>query len=141
LAARPDRFLRAVEAVEELPLREARRLGRVEVLRLLVAERPRAEAEDLAARVTDLHGETVPEAVVDTPRLRVLRQEAGRDEELLGELRERALQSLPAVGRRPEAVGLRVRDREPALLEDAPYGGVARELGAEEARRGDERLR
>ena len=43
-----DRLARAVEAVQELALREARRLGRVEVLGLLVAERARPAAEDLA---------------------------------------------------------------------------------------------
>ncbi|HTS01481.1 MAG TPA: hypothetical protein VMN04_03085, partial [Thermoanaerobaculia bacterium] len=52
----PDRVACAVEAVEELALREARGLGRIEVLGLVVAERAGAEAEDLPARVADLDG-------------------------------------------------------------------------------------
>ncbi len=99
-----DRLARAVEAVEELALREARRLGRVQVLRLVVAERAGSEAEDLAARVADLDREPVAEAVVDAARLGVLLEEAGLDERLLREARaEAVLERVPRVGSRAEA--------------------------------------
>ena len=82
-----DRLARAVEAVEELALREARGLRGVEVLGLFVAEGARSEAEDLAARVADLDREAVAEPVVDASRLGVLLEEPRVEECVVREAR------------------------------------------------------
>ena len=132
---------RAVEAVQELALREARRLGRVQVLGLLVAEGAGSEAEDFAARVADLDGQAVAETVVDTARLGVLLEEAGVHERLFREARaEGALERVPRVRRRAEAEGRALLGREAALLEERPRGGMRAEARAEERRGRRERL-
>ena len=54
-------------------------LGRIQVLRLFVAEHASAEPDDATARVADRKGHPVAEAIV-RPTLLVLHEQPGRDE-------------------------------------------------------------
>ena len=141
LLALPRPLAGPVEAVEDLPLREAGGLGAVDVLGRVVAEGPAAEREDLAPRVADLEDQAVAEAVVDAPRVLVLLEEAGLEEDLLGEgPREGAQEAVPRVGGRPEAERLPLLAGDAAPLEDRLRRGVAGQLLAEELRGRQERL-
>ena len=136
-----DCLFRAVEAIEELALREARRLRRIEVFRLIVSEGARAEAQDLAAPVADLDREAVAEAVVHAARLGVFLKQPGIEERLFLDTRgERRLQRIPRVEGRAEAVRARVLEREAAFFEERPGGLVPIEVRAEKRGRQRERL-
>src|SRR5690349_11982404 len=110
---------RPVEAEEQRALVEDRRVRRVEVLRLLVAEGARAEADDAPALVGDGEHHAVAEAVVVAVPLLAREDEARRLEGRRRDARAagRDEEPVPARGREAEAPLLRRRAREPAPLE------------------------
>ena len=104
------------------------RLGRVEVLRLVVAEGARAEAQDLAAPVADLDRQAVAEPVVDAARLGVLLEEARLEERLLRRRARRAPSSARPTRRGPRRCRTRAASssERPRFVEERPRGRVPR---------------
>ena len=64
-----NRLLRPIQPVEQLPLGKDLGFGRVEILRLAVAEHPTAEADDVAGSVEDREHQAIAKA---RPRLRAV---------------------------------------------------------------------
>ena len=131
------------EAVEQPLLREDRRLGRVQVLRLAL-RRERAAAESHRAPAVVAHDEDQPvaEAVIRALALRARLEQAGLDQQVFRvRRRERLAERVPGVGRVAEAERRPHLDRHAAPLE-VRRGRVARprEPLGEEALRGRERL-
>src|SRR5207244_6608067 len=60
-----DGFPRRVGGIQHVALRVERRLGRVEVFRLLVAESTPPEGDDAALEIADGEGQPPAEAIVD----------------------------------------------------------------------------
>ncbi len=135
-----DRPAGEEQPVELASLREERRLRRIQVLRLPVAQHAAAEADDLAARIVDREHDPIAKPVVALAGL------AGDDEP--GSLQrgvvvafERRRQGLPRVGRvadaemrgdRPgEAPLLQVFDRTRRILQLCPivFRGSQRHCG------------
>ena len=83
---RLDRGAREVGGVEQVALGVERRLRRVEILRLLVAERAAAEGDDPALQVADREEQAPAEAIVRPGAVLARDREAGGDEDLLGDL-------------------------------------------------------
>src|SRR5699024_1892165 len=92
----PRVLARLVEAVEQVPLVEHRRFGRVEILGPGLAECPAAEADYPTARVVDGEGYTVTETIVGA--VCVARHQARGGERLLvhAGLAQRRVQPLAA---------------------------------------------
>ena len=132
-----DRALRLVQAVEEVPLVEALGLVGVDVLGLVVAQRPPAEADQPARGVVDGEHQPVAEAVVGLApllgagrRARPLRGPPG------GCADGGAEQVAPAVRGVAEAEALDQLRRDAPLLQVLPGDGRLAELVGEELRRG-----
>src|SRR5690606_37895056 len=91
----PDRFSRLHEAVDLAALLEERRLGRIEILRLALAEHPAAEADRRAAGIEDREDDAVAKAVVALAV--VLDDEPAFDERPVVVALERTLERSPSV--------------------------------------------
>ena len=129
-----NRLLGHVETVEERALVEVVGLGGVDVLRLVVAQRAAAEADDAAGGVLDREDQPVAEAVVVTATLGRAADQAGRLEPLGAEVDAQGVgQGLPAFGGVAEAEALDQLGRDLALGEVAARCLGAPELLGEEA--------
>ena len=115
------RLLGLVQAEQVAALVEQRGLGRVQILRRIVAERAATEADSAAARVADREHHAVAEAVVGAAAAVAfaLDQQAGVDRmlKLAVGSREQARQRVPGFRRIADREALRGLAIEPALLE------------------------
>ena len=102
-----DRVLGEVEPVEQRRLVEDRRLGRVEVFGLGVADGAAAEADDPAVAVADREHEPVAEPVVVAAAVPRLKQTGlGGQGWIDAAGLEVAEERVPAIGREPEPEAL-----------------------------------
>ena len=98
-----DRVARLGDAVQSLALAEQRRLRRVEILRLVVAERAAAEGDGAAAAVADREHHAAAEAIVDAPVVAAAEQ-AGLQRDLARHLlraRAQPTSAVPVAGAKP----------------------------------------
>ena len=78
-----DGFPRRVGGIQHVALRVERRLGRVEVFRLLVAESTPPEGDDAALEIADGEGQPPAETIVDTGAALALDDEARAEEHVV----------------------------------------------------------
>ncbi len=134
-----DRVAREKEPVELAALREQRRLRRIEVLGLAVAEHAAAEADHLAAAVVDREHDPVAEPVVALAAIAGDHEPGGFERRVVVAV-ERRGQRLPGVGRVADAESRGDRAGEAALLQVVDRARRVLELRAIELR-GVERQR
>src|SRR5579883_251213 len=122
-------------AVKDAPLLEERRVRRIEVFGLPVAENAPAESDDAAAAVADREDDAVAEPVVAGAPVIRPPQQAAFDQERLRHAGERALQPVARVVGEAEAEAPDRRLVEAALAQIGERAGAARrpELLLEEA--------
>ena len=140
---RLDRGAREVGGVEQVALGVERRLGRVEIFRLLVPERAAPEGDDPALQIMDRKEQAPAEAVIRPGAVLARDREAGGHEGLLGNLlrAHEAEERVPALRGIAEAEALGDLGVDAALLEVGarPLAGRPRELLLVEARREPDR--
>jgi len=117
------------QTVQRLALDEDRRLGAIEVLRFLVAERPGAEAHHFALKVRDGEHQTAAKTVVRTSGL-PSHQEPSGSQILLAETLPRCVTEPVPVGRRePESEGLHTGGSDSPSRHVIARCGCLRRLG------------
>ena len=96
-----DRFPCRVGGIQQVALRVERRLGRVQILRLLVTERATAEGDDAALQVADREHQPPAEAVVDAGTALTLDDQPGAQQDIVADaLRPHEVTEIvPALGR------------------------------------------
>src|SRR5437870_3364923 len=119
---RLHRRAREVGGVEQVALGVERRLGRVEILGLLVAEGAAAEGDDAALEIADREEEAAAESIVDARAALTRDREARGDEHVFRDLLRfhEARECVPALGRQPQAEAARHLGVDPALVQVLP---------------------
>ena len=128
LAFLPDRLAGLPQAVQFLPLGEQRRLGRIQILGLALADDAAAKADQAAARIADGEHDPLAEAVVATSVFR-LDHQPGLD--------QRRIVVIGKDLRQPMAVG--ARPAQPEMRGDLAGQATLLEI-ADRGRRGLQQL-
>src|SRR5207253_2515974 len=117
-----DRGAREVGGVEQVAFGVERRLGRVEILGLLVAEGAAAEGDHAALEIADREEEAATESIVDARAALTRDREARGDEHVFRDLLgfHEARECVPALGRQAQAEAARHLGVDPALVQVLP---------------------